>query len=162
MRLFMDKILFLTLEWRVNNGYLGVPSILRVYGYVYYPEAEQMRLAKEQELQEWTHRGVDSPRRKILFPSNHKNYQIREWNDWTFKHSWHSLVYLLFLSPIRWLYIPDKMKRLRFSIHRGVLTPHGSKPRSFDRPNIIARVYNQFANNVMSDLEKKFQTYLWR
>ena len=39
--------------------------------------------------------------------------------------------------------------------HTGAFTPQADKPRPFDRPDVVARVYNQYANAVMHQLEKK-------
>ena len=39
--------------------------------------------------------------------------------------------------------------------HTGAFTPQADKPRPFDRPDVVARVCNQYSHAVMHQLEKK-------
>ena len=153
-RLYTDNILLnsgVVLQQWILRSAINIEDIrLR------YIETEQMRMVEERELQEGTHSGVDSLPGKLFLPSNHKNSPAY----WRMKRLDVQALVAKLGPPSLFITITmnvwrDEMKRLGFDIqHTGAFTPQGSKPRPFDRPDIIARVYNQFANNILRDLEK--------
>ena len=55
------------------------------------------------------------------------------------------------------------MGRLGLDIeHRNTFTPHADKPRVFDRPDLVARAYNQHINEILHELETNSEEYFGR
>ena len=92
---------------------------------------------------------------RLILPSNHKNSPAY----WKRKRLDVQALLAKLGPPTLFITITvnvwcEEMKRLGFDKeHTRAFIPQGDKPRALDRPDIVARVYNQFANQILRDLE---------
>ncbi|KAI0560136.1 Helitron helicase-like protein [Gracilaria domingensis] len=117
-----------------------------------------MRMVEERELQQGTHSGTDElgPPGKLYLPGNHKNSPAY----WKQKRLDVQAMVARMGSPTLFITVTmnvwrEEMKRLGLeNDNTGALSPQGNRPRPFDRPDLVARVYNQYDNAIMTDLQK--------
>ncbi|KAI0559822.1 Helitron helicase-like domain containing protein [Gracilaria domingensis] len=117
-----------------------------------------MRMVEERELQQGTHSGTDElgPPGKLYLPGNHKNSPAY----WKQKRLDVQAMVARMGSPTFFITVTmnvwrEEMKRFGLdNDNTGAFSPQGNRSRPFDRPDLVARVYNQYANSIMTDLHK--------
>lgn len=126
-------------------------------------ESEQTsRIVSERELRTAADNS-DEPYQpgRLYLPDNYVN-SLAYWKSklldtkaLVYRRTLPSLLVTLTMNPWR-----EEMERLGLDIgNRSTFTPRGSRPRLFDRPDLTARVYNQFSNNLMREMDSNSEEF---